>query len=233
MLRQLDNNLWVAEQPLKFMGLPVGTRMTVIRLADNSLLLISPIAITPEIKQQLNSLGTVRYLIAPNLFHHLYLADCQKVYPQAQIVAPPDLETKKPQLKIAKTFTQDEIDFNSELEYQLFSGFQILIIPQIKIANEIVFYHPSTKTLIITDSAFNFDASYPLITQFAMRIVDSYQTLKPSWLEKIAVRDKQAAKTAIALILAWDFERIIMAHGKIVETNAKQQLAAGYQWLVS
>ncbi|NJR48100.1 MAG: DUF4336 domain-containing protein [Hyellaceae cyanobacterium CSU_1_1] len=70
MLRQLDNNLWVAEQPLKFMGLPVGTRMTVIRLADNSLLLISPIAITPEIKQQLNSLGTVRYLIAPNLFHH-------------------------------------------------------------------------------------------------------------------------------------------------------------------
>ena len=76
MLRQLDNNLWVAEQPLKFMGLPVGTRMTVIRLADNSLLLISPIEMTPEIKQQLNSLGAVRYLIAPNLFHHLYLADC-------------------------------------------------------------------------------------------------------------------------------------------------------------
>ena len=72
MLRQLDNNLWVAEQPLKFMGLPVGTRMTVIRLADNSLLLISPIEITPKIKQQLISLGTVKYLIAPNLFHHLY-----------------------------------------------------------------------------------------------------------------------------------------------------------------
>ncbi|MGL5076154.1 MAG: DUF4336 domain-containing protein, partial [Waterburya sp.] len=73
MLQHIDTNLWVAEQPLKFMGLSVGTRMTVLRLADNSLLLISPIQITAQIKQQLDNLGIVRYLIAPNLFHYLYL----------------------------------------------------------------------------------------------------------------------------------------------------------------
>ena len=233
MLKEIDRNLWVAEQEQKFMGLSVGTRMTVIRLTDNSLLLISPITIPPGLKLQLDELGTVKYLIAPNLFHYLYLADCQKLYPNAEIIAPPGLASKQPDLKIDRVLTEDEIDFNYELEYQLFSGFQVLIFTQIKTINEIVFYHPATKTLIITDSAFNFDDSYPWITQFAARIIDSYQTLKPSWLEKIAVQDKQLAKSAIALILAWDFDRVIMAHGKIVDTNAKQQLAAGYEWLVN
>ena len=233
MLQQVDRNLWVAEQPLKFMGLPVGTRMTVIRLVDNFLLLISPIQITSEIKQQLDDLGTVKYLIAPNLFHYLYLADCQKTYPQALVLAPPGLKAKQSNLKINSTFTQDDIKFDSQLEYTLFEGFQVLIVSQIKTVNEIVFYHPSTKTLIITDSAFNFDRSFPLITQFTARIIGSYQQLKPSWLEKIAVKDKQKTKQSIEQILSWDFERVIMGHGKIVETNAKQQLATGYQWLVS
>ncbi|MGL6340664.1 MAG: DUF4336 domain-containing protein [Waterburya sp.] len=233
MLQHIDTNLWVAEQPLKFMGLSVGTRMTVLRLADNSLLLISPIQITAQIKQQLDNLGIVKYLIAPNLFHYLYLSECQKIYSKAQVIAPPDLKTKQPNLKIDKTFTQDEINFNSELEYRLLAGFQVLIITQIKKVNEIVFYHPSTKTLIITDSAFNFDDSYPWVTQFAARIINSYQTLKPSWLEKVAIQDKQLVKQSIDEILTWNFDRVIMGHGKIVETNAKQELAAGYQWLVS
>ncbi len=37
MLRELDRNIWVAERPQRFYGLEVGTRMTVIRLADGSL----------------------------------------------------------------------------------------------------------------------------------------------------------------------------------------------------
>ena len=37
-LKQLAENLWVAERPQAFYGLEVGTRMTVIRLADGSLL---------------------------------------------------------------------------------------------------------------------------------------------------------------------------------------------------
>ena len=233
MLQQIDNNLYCAEQPLKFLGLPVGTRMTVIRLEDDSLLLISPIAIDSEIKQQLDSLGTVKYLIAPNLFHYLYLSQCQELYPQAKVYTPPGLNAKQPDLKIDKIFTQNDIQFGSELEYTLFAGFQVLIVTQVKVVNEIVFYHPSTKTLIITDSAFNFDDSFPLVTQLAARIIDSYQTLKPSWLEKVAIKDKELVKQSIAKILAWDFDRVIMGHGKIVEVDAKQQLTAGYQWLAS
>ena len=232
MLRQIDRHLWVAEQPLKFLGLEVGTRMTVIKLSNGSLVIISPIEIDLEIREQLGNIGTVRYIIAPNLFHYLYLDRVQQIYPQAQTIAPPGLAAKQPDLKIDRVFTQDPIEFNSELEFVRFEGFRVFMPPQVKIINEIVFYHPASKTLIITDSAFNFDRSFPLTTQLAAKVLGSYQELKPYLLDKIASHDKQKLKQSIDKILTWDFQRVIMAHGTIVEHEAKAQLSAGYQWLL-
>ena len=232
MLKQIDRHLWVAEQPLKFLGLEVGTKMTVIKLSNGSLVVISPIEINSEIQQQLDTIGTVRYIIAPNLFHYLYLDRVQEIYPQAQTIAPLGLAAKQPDLKIDKVFTQDPIEFDSELEFVLFEGFRVLIPPKVKTVNEIVFYHPASKTLIITDSAFNFDRSFPFVTQLAARVLGSYQVLKPYLLDKIASQDKPKLKQSIDKILAWDFQRVIMAHGTIVEHEAKAQLSAGYRWLL-
>ncbi len=232
MLRQIDDRLWVAEQPFKFLGLEVGTRMTVIKLSDNSIVLISPIKIDSQIREQLDTFGLVRYIIAPNLFHYLYLARVQQIYPQAQTIAPPGLAAKQPDLKIDRVFTQDPIEFDSELEFVRFEGFRVFMPPQVKIINEIVFYHPASKTLIITDSAFNFDRSFPLTTQLAARVLGSYLELKPYLLDKIASHDKQKLKQSIDKILAWDFQRVIMAHGTIVEHEAKARLSAGYYWLL-
>ena len=229
---EIDRHLWVAQQPLKYLGLEVGTRTTVIKLEDCSLMLISPIEINLELQQQLDNLGTVKYLIAPNLFHYLYLDLAQQLYPDAAIFAPPGLSAKQPDLNIDRVFTQDKIEFAGELEYTLLTGFRVFIPPKIAVANEIVFYHPRSKTLIITDLAFNFDRTFPTVTQLAARIIGSYGVLKPSWLEKIAVRDKLQLQASINRVLQWDFQRIIMAHGQIVETDAKRQLTEAYQWLV-
>ncbi|MEM7762101.1 MAG: hypothetical protein AAF298_28890, partial [Cyanobacteria bacterium P01_A01_bin.40] len=54
-------------------------------------------------------------------FHYLYVAECQKIYPNALTIVPPELTNKNPALRIDKVFTQDAIAFNSELEYTLFS----------------------------------------------------------------------------------------------------------------
>jgi hypothetical protein len=43
MFREIDRNIWVGEQPLRYFGLSVGTRMTVIRLTSGELVVISPI----------------------------------------------------------------------------------------------------------------------------------------------------------------------------------------------
>ena len=55
MLRRLGNDIWVAERPQRFYGLEVGTRMTVLRLADGSLLLHSPIALDAGVRSALEA----------------------------------------------------------------------------------------------------------------------------------------------------------------------------------
>ena len=85
----------------------------------------------------------------------------------------------------------------------------------------------------MTDTAFNFQDNSPLVTQLATRILGCYGNLRPSLLEKIATKDKDKVKHSLPKILAWDFQRVIVAHGNIVETNAKQQFQAGYNWFLN
>ena len=231
-LRQITSNIWVKEQPFKYFGLEVGTRMTIVSLEGNKLALISPIKLDERTITEINNLGTVTYIIAPNLFHYLYLQDCKNIYPNASVITAPGLETKKPEIKSDYILTEDEITFNGELEYFLFAGFQVFILTTFSIVNEIVFYHPQSKTLILTDTAFHFDRSFPTVTQFASRIIGCYEKLRPSILEKIATRDKDRVTTSVKKLLQWDFQRVIMAHGTIIEENAQEKFIAGYEWFL-
>jgi len=86
--------------------------------------------------------------------------------------------------------------------------------------------------LILTDTAFHFDESFSLTTQLAARLIGSYKKLSPSNLEKFATQEKEKVKQSVQKVLAWDFERVIMAHGSIIENDAKQRFREGYEWFL-
>ena len=121
MLRKIAKNLWVAEQPFKYFGLNVGTRMTVILLKNGELIVISPIQVDSATITQLNQIGDVRHIIAPNLYHYLFASRFKTIYPNATFWAAPSLQSKKPELPIDKVI---EEDFFGELEHRLFDGFK-------------------------------------------------------------------------------------------------------------
>ncbi len=139
------------------------------------------------------------------------------------------MEVKKPELPIDRTINSNADSFPSELQCVLFDGFRLLGLKGLDIVNEWVFFHPQSRTLILTDTAFQFDDSYPLITQFATRIIGGYKSLSPSLLERVASTEKGKVKLAVQKILDWDFERVIMAHGSIIESQGKQKFKAGYE----
>ncbi|NJK99281.1 MAG: DUF4336 domain-containing protein [Spirulinaceae cyanobacterium SM2_1_0] len=230
-LRAVDTDLWVAEQPLRYLGLEVGTRMTVVRLATGELALISAIALDASLQSQLDTLGTVRYIIAPNSFHYRFAADCRARYPEAEFLAAPGLRAKKPELAIDRELKTGEV-IGEALECSAFAGVNVLTPNGIAALNEYIFFHRISRTLILTDTAFYFDSSFPLLTQFAGRLLGSYQQLRPSILEKLASREKEQIRAAVERAIAWDFQRVIVAHGNIVEQTAKQQFVAGYEWLL-
>lgn len=233
MLREIDKNIWVCEQPLKFWGLEVGTRMTIIRLTNGELIVISPIKALETTIHQINELGNVTFIIAPNCYHHLFVLDFKSVYPNAKIWVAPGLESKRQDLPIDKVLSNGKVGNADEVEYLLVEGFKVFDLNGSSILNEIVFFHRESQTLILTDTAYHFDKSFSLKTQLAARLIRGYNRLTPSLLEKIATPEKEKVKHSIQKVFCWDFRRVIMAHGSIIENDAKIKLKEGYEWFLS
>jgi hypothetical protein len=232
-LRTIDQNLWVAEQPFRFWGLDVGSRMTVMRLTASGLVVISPIRMDTELVQQLNALGRVAYVIAPNLYHHLFIQDFCKIYPQAQCWVPPGLARKQPDLQPDNVMDSPSGTLEGQIDYHLVQGFMALTdLSGPAPVNEFVFFHRESRTLILTDTAFHFDEQSPWLTQWVARSLGQHKLLRATVLEKWASRDHPALTASVRQILAWDFQRVIMAHGSIIETNAKQRFKEGYEWFL-
>src|SRR2546423_388073 len=101
MLIEIDRDLWVCEQPLKFLGVEVGCRMTLARLPGNQLLLPSPVRPDAALRAEVDTLGAVRWVIAPNRFHHLFVGHWLAAYPNAQAYAAPGLPKKRPDVRFA------------------------------------------------------------------------------------------------------------------------------------
>ena len=232
MLKKVDTNIWVAEQKLKYWGLEVGTRMTVIRLNNGETVVISPIKVDEEIINQINEAGKVTIIIAPNLYHHLSISDFKSIYSDAKIFAAPGLESKRQDIKIDRILDRGKLGTQDEIEYFLFEGFRILDFKGASPLNEIVFFHKESQTLILTDTAFHFDESFALTTQLTMRVIGGYKKLEPSILEKLATPEKVKVKNSIQKVLEWDFEKVIMAHGSIIENEGKAKLKKGYEWVL-
>jgi glyoxylase-like metal-dependent hydrolase (beta-lactamase superfamily II) len=225
LLEQVASGLWVVTSPLRFLGIEVGTRMTVVRLEGGELLLHSPIAASDALRRELDALGRVRYVIAPNRFHHLYAGDYAQAYPESRLFVAPGLERKRRDLVIDSVLCDEApAGWADELQQLVFRGFPL--------ANEVVFFHPSTRTLILSDLAFNIDATSPPMTRGFFRILRAYERFGPSLMERLGIRDRAAARESLHRILAWDFDRVIVAHGKVLDRGGREALRTGYAWLL-
>ena len=224
-LRPLAENLWVVDRPQSFYGLPVGTRMTVMRLADGRLLLHSPVALDAELRAQLDAIGRVSFAVAPNRVHHLYAGDVARAYPEARLWVAPGLERKRPDLVFDAVLTDDApTEWSDEVGQVFFRGRPY--------ENEVVFYHRASRTLILCDLAFNFGPRTATPTRLLMKLLRSYGRLGPSTLDPLLIRDRRAARESLEHILAWDFDRIIVAHGDVLERGGHEILRRGYAWLL-
>ena len=225
-LRALGENLWVAERRQTFYGLEVGTRMTVMGLACGGLLLHSPVRLEDGLRRELDALGPVRYAVAPNRVHHLYAGEVARHYPGTKLWVAPGLARKRPDLVFEGTLSDEAPpEWRGQVEQTFFRGRPY--------ENEVVFLHRETRTLILCDLAFNFGPSAALPTRVLMWLIRSYGRFGPSTLDPWLIRDRAAARGSLERILGWDFDRVIVAHGDVVERGGRAALRRGYEWLLT
>ncbi|MEM6274635.1 MAG: DUF4336 domain-containing protein [Myxococcota bacterium] len=216
-LTPICEGLWTATHPQRFYGVEVGARMSVLELGQG-LLVHSPIAGAPDV---LRSLGRVRWVVAPNLLHHLYLPAWQSE-PGVEIYGAPGLPEKRADLNFTAV-----IDVESEP-----FGDDVLAIPlrSFDVTREVVLFHRSSRTLIVTDLIFNFSRSAPIMTRLVLRALGGFPGPKTTLLERRGMK-KDIARAELQRLLALDFDRLIMAHGEIIETAGKKALKSAFEWL--
>lgn len=211
-MRALAPGLRVAEAPQRFLGLEVGARMTVMTL-DGGVLVHSPIAVDP---------GAVdaRWVLAPNLLHHLHVGPW--IAAGAEAWAAPGLAAKRADLRFAGELTDSGHPFGAEVA--------VLPLRCFGLTNEVAVLHRPSRTLVVTDLVFHFGPSAPLLTRVAMACACAWPGCRASALERVGMR-RELARQEIGELLTWDFDRLVMAHGDVIETGGREALADAYRWL--
>jgi hypothetical protein len=210
--------IWVKEYPVHFFGMDIRSRVTVIRLSDGTLLLHSPCQMDAETSAYIGKLGRVACIVAPGSYHFSHVDSAQKAFPDAQTWICPGVERKKPDI-VFDWILGDRPDpyWERDLDQVLVRGNRMI--------TEVAFFHRTSHTLLLVDLIENVTDTTPGVP-WQLRlwwkvVFRMWNHPKPAPEYQIGWTDKTAAAASLERILAWDFDRIIIAHGDLIEENAK------------
>ena len=224
LLRSLDGGLWVADGNFKAFGISLGARMTVVRLPDQSLFGHSPSRLDDGLRAALDAAGPVRHLVAPNTCHHLFLGDYRDAYPDARLYGAPGVAAKRSDIAF------DEV-LSDEVPGALAEVFDQAVLHGMPRFNEVLFCHRPTRSLLVTDCAFNIFESPSLFTRLFFKGMGVYGRFGPSRLFRSTIKDHAALRASLDRVLLWNFDRVIVTHGIVLHSHGKRLLREAYAWL--
>ena len=95
-------NIWDHEMPIRFGGIPLWHRMTVIRLTNGGLVVHSPTRLDLASQEEFQKIGPIVAIVAPSWWHDLYLREYLSAYPDAQLYGAPTLARWNQSLSFAE-----------------------------------------------------------------------------------------------------------------------------------
>jgi hypothetical protein len=227
MLEEFGPSLYLADGPtVPFLGFPYPTRMAVARLADGSAWVWSPVALTPGLARAVDAIGPVRHIVSPNKIHHLFLKEWAERWPGARLYAPPGLATRKPELDFdAELDDAADPAWAGEIDQTIFRGSIAM--------EEVAFFHRPSRTAIFCDLVQRHDpARMKGVKGMLMRLdglVGEAGSTPREW--RASFLRRRPARASRARVLAWEPERLVIAHGGCAEQNATQILTRALAWM--
>jgi hypothetical protein len=223
-LVSLADGVWLCAAPVRFLALRLTTTMVVLRLPGGALLVWSPVALTPERRAAVESLGRVAHLYAPDLFHHRWLGDWIAAFPGARVHAPPGLGKKRPDLRIDRVHgTSPEPAFAGVIDELPLAGCRL---------QETDLYYRPGRTLIVADLVHNIGRPAHAWTATYTRVMGFYDRIALSKMIRwTAFTDRAAARRSVDDLLALPFEKVVVGHGPPLAGGGKDAIAAAYGWL--
>jgi hypothetical protein len=216
------DDVWIETRRAKFYGVETGTRMTVVKLSDGGLFVHSPVSLDDALRREVDALGEVRAVVAPSIFHHLSVGEWMRAYPRATFAACPGLEWKRPDLAFGVVLgDQPHPAWSADLDQVYFSA---------RRENEVVFHHPKSKTFICADALLNLSGHDFASTRLVARLMGN-DAPGVGHLERFMIRNRALARRQVDRILAWEFDKAVLAHGTLVRSGAREATRHAYAWL--
>lgn len=215
-LEYLPQRMWLIEYPVRFAGMNLTARATLIRLEGGTLFVHSPCPFSDPLRRQLANLGQVAYVVAPGNFHTLHSQAWRNAYPQAELWVCPGLEGSYRGRARPHVLTDvAPVAWRRELKQVVVRG---------RFMREVVFFDRVSHTLIVTDLIENYgDLSkhVPGLLRMWWRLFGMWNHPGPAPEYRLGWRDKACARASLARVLEWDFTRIVLAHGDLIERDAR------------
>lgn len=244
-IQEVTPEITTFDYPFSRFGiLPIGGRSIAIKMRDGRLWVVPSTPLDEPTRAKIDAMGEVAYLVAPDNVHHLFLKDFHAAYPSAKVVGTEGHEEKRPDVKFTGIYGRDapttQYGYESELVPQYFPTF----------ANkDVAFLHKDSKTLITADLLFNLPCNQqyrntpsgkatswiPGVIWFS-KLFNPYAAFHKSFLGSAGIangipgvanggstdeRKKNFAEAA-STVASWDFRRIIMLHGDIIENHGQE-----------
>lgn len=229
MLETFGQQIWIADGPVVTgqAGFQFPTRMALIRLRSGALLVWSPVALASGLGAEVDALGPVRFLVAPNTLHHSFLGDWQRAYPQAEAWGVAELARQQPDLRL-----DGIIDGGAPLPWA--GDLEQVVVSGNAITTEAVFFHAASGTVLFCDLLQQFPSSWfrgwrAIVARLDLMIGDEPAVPRKF---RLAQTDRGVARQAFQQILEWPARQVLMAHGRPVTETARPFLGRAFAWLL-
>lgn len=226
-LEKIGNEIWIAEgSTITFLAMRITTRATIVRLSDGSIWFHSPVEFHDDLAAEISELGPVRFLIAPNIYHHLFLGEWQRHFPEAELVAAPGLSAKRSDLNFGRALGDEtQAAWTGEIEQMLFAGSCAF--------DEFIFFHRPSSTAILTDLIVNIRSEQQSVLGRLMARFEgvTYPNGQTPLLYRWSTKDKTVGAAAITELLALAPAAAVISHGEWFRENATEELRQRFSWL--
>ena len=220
--------IWSIDGPvLSFFGFPFPTRAAVIRLRDGGIFVWSPVALSTSLRAEIDALGPVRHIVAPNKLHNLWLGDWKTAYPGARLYAAPGLSRKRRDLAFDGVLgDRSEPAWAEDLDQVLVPGSAAL--------TEIVFLHKPSRTAIFCDLIQNFPRDwFKGWRGWLARLDGIVQPLHGAPKEwRATFRHRERTRRAVQRIIDFAPEQVFLPHGDLVRQDGTRFVRDGFRWLM-
>ena len=217
--------LWTLERKITLVGPHLGTRSTLVAL-EEGLWVHSPFLLDGATRDVLANLPPVAHLVAPNTFHYLYLGDWVNAFPDARVWLAPGLRARCPEVPAGEELMDDAVPAWKDV-------LDVAVYGPARGVSEAVFLHRPSRTLILTDLVFHLRRTDRAFERWIWRLSGEWECFGPSrTARRFLLVDPGLVRSILERILSWDFDRVIMAHGEILETGGPEAMRSAFaSWL--